>query len=99
MRDFLASVSVGIIGSEPRLDLNYDEDSQAKVDMNVVMTGEGKFVEIQGTGEEAPFSRKELDELLALADSGIQLMIEEQRKVLGEAAKLIGGERIHAGTE
>ncbi len=81
--DFLASVSVGVIGETSRLDLNYEEDSQAKVDMNVVMTGSGKFVEVQGTGEEAPFSRKELDELLALAETGIQSMIEEQKKILG----------------
>lgn len=96
--DFLASVSVGVIGSTPRLDLNYEEDSQAKVDMNVVMTGQGKFVEIQGTGEEAPFSRKELDDLLALAESGIQKMIEEQRRVLGPIAARIRGVE-HAAAE
>ncbi|GAA4842153.1 ribonuclease PH [Paenibacillus vulneris] len=81
--DFLGSVSVGIVNGEPCLDLNYEEDSKAKVDMNVVMTGLGKFVEIQGTGEEAPFSRQELDELLALAETGIQSMIAEQVTALG----------------
>ncbi|MBD0381639.1 ribonuclease PH [Paenibacillus sedimenti] len=91
INDFLASVSVGVIGDTPRLDLNYEEDSQAKVDMNVVMTGSGQFVEIQGTGEDAPFSRKELDELLELAETGIQAMIEEQRKVLGPISARIRG--------
>jgi ribonuclease PH len=89
--DFLASVSVGIIDETARLDLHYDEDSKAKVDMNVVMTGQGKFVEVQGTGEEAPFSRQELDELLALAETGIHRMIEEQRNVLGPISNRIRG--------
>lgn len=83
INDFLGSVSVGVVSGQACLDLNYEEDSKAKVDMNVVMTGQGKFVEVQGTGEEAPFSRQELDELLALAESGIQSMIEEQMKALG----------------
>ncbi|WP_231571217.1 ribonuclease PH [Gordoniibacillus kamchatkensis] len=87
--DFLASVSVGIVKGAPILDLNYEEDSNARVDMNVVMTGEGKFVEIQGTGEEAPFSRSELDDLLLLAEIGIGRAIEEQKKVLGPIANRI----------
>lgn len=98
INDFLASVSVGVIGQTPRLDLNYEEDSQAKVDMNVVMTGQGQFVEIQGTGEDSPFSRKELDELLALAETGIHTMIEEQSKVLGPIADRIRGVQ-HAATK
>ncbi len=98
INDFLASVSVGVIGDTPRLDLNYEEDSQAKVDMNVVMTGSGQFVEIQGTGEEAPFSRKELDELLSLAETGIRSMIEVQRSVLGPIAARIRGVE-HAAAE
>ncbi|SDN58101.1 ribonuclease PH [Paenibacillus sp. yr247] len=98
INDFLASVSVGVIGQTPRLDLNYEEDSQAKVDMNVVMTGQGQFVEIQGTGEDAPFSRTELDELLALAETGIHTMIEEQCKVLGPIADRIRGVQ-HAATK
>lgn len=87
--DFLASVSVGVVKGVPCLDLNYEEDSSAKVDMNVVMTGEGKFVEIQGTGEEAPFARSELDELLQLAELGIGRAIEQQKNVLGPIADRI----------
>jgi len=63
--DFLAAISVGVVGDKTLLDLNYEEDSKAKVDMNVVMTGGGAFVEVQGTGEDRPFSRQELDQLLA----------------------------------
>lgn len=91
IRDFLASVSVGVIQERALLDLNYEEDSKAKVDMNVVMTGQGKFVEVQGTGEDAPFSREELNELLALGEAGIAELIEKQREVLGEIAARIGG--------
>jgi len=88
--DYLASVSVGIVNGKPLLDLMYTEDSQARVDMNVVMTGTGKFVEVQGTGEEAPFSREELNTLLALAEGGIHTMVEEQKKALGRVSGLIG---------
>ncbi|WP_068783152.1 ribonuclease PH [Paenibacillus phocaensis] len=88
--DFLASVSVGIVGEDTLLDLNYEEDSKAKVDMNVVMTGRGQFVEVQGTGEENPFSRTELDGLLAIAEKGIREMIEQQREALGPIALQIG---------
>lgn len=91
--DYLASVSVGVVGQQMLLDLNYEEDSKAKVDMNVVMTGQSQFVEVQGTGEEKPFSRQELDGLLALAEKGIQEMIQQQREVLGPIAlKIRGGE-------
>ncbi|MNI69845.1 Ribonuclease PH [compost metagenome] len=96
--DFLASVSVGVIEDSVRLDLHYEEDSRAKVDMNVVMTGQGQFVEVQGTGEDAPFSRKELDELLAVAETGIAQMIEEQRKILGPISQRIRGVE-HVSTE
>ncbi|GIP31313.1 ribonuclease PH [Paenibacillus sp. J2TS4] len=88
--DFLASVSVGIVNQQVCLDLNYAEDSTAKVDMNIVMTGAGKFVEVQGTGEEAPFSRTELDGLLGVSEAGIQILIEEQKRVLGDIASRIG---------
>ncbi|CAM4120231.1 ribonuclease PH [Paenibacillus alkaliterrae] len=88
--DFLASVSVGVIVEKAMLDLNYDEDSKAKVDMNVVMTGNGKFVEVQGTGEDAPFSREELNQLLALGEEGITELIGKQRDVLGPIANRIG---------
>lgn len=91
IRDYLASVSVGVIQEKAMLDLNYEEDSKAKVDMNVVMTGGGKFVEVQGTGEEAPFSREELNELLALAEAGIAELIVKQKEALGEHASRIGG--------
>ncbi|GAA3408461.1 ribonuclease PH [Paenibacillus hodogayensis] len=88
--DYLASVSVGVVKGQVCLDLNYEEDSQAKVDMNVVMTGQGKFVEVQGTGEDSPFTREELDALLASAEIGIQSMIEKQKEALGPVAAIVG---------
>ncbi len=91
IRDFLASVSVGIVQEQLLLDLNYDEDSKAKVDMNIVMTGNGKFVEVQGTGEEAPFSRQELDGLLGIAESGLVNIMTIQKQALGDIAAKIGG--------
>jgi ribonuclease PH len=89
--DYLASISVGIIHGEALLDLNYEEDSKAIVDMNVVMTGNGQFVELQGTGEEAPFSREELNRLLELAEIGIVRFIDAQKQALGPIAELIPG--------
>ncbi|MDQ0061245.1 ribonuclease PH [Paenibacillus harenae] len=89
--DFLGSVSVGVIQERALLDLNYEEDSKAKVDMNVVMTGSGKFVEVQGTGEESPFTREELNQLLALGEEGIGELIVKQKEVLGPIAARIGG--------
>jgi len=88
--DYLASVSVGVIQDRTLLDLNYEEDSKAKVDMNVVMTGAGQFVEVQGTGEESPFSRQELNELLEAAENGINQLINKQREVLGACGTKIG---------
>lgn len=82
--DFLAATSVGIINGEPMLDLDYKEDSSAIVDMNVVMTGAGKFVELQGTGEESPFSYEELQQLLALGTAGVNGLIAAQKEALGE---------------
>ena len=76
--DPLAAVSVGIVDGEPRLDLDYAEDSAAGVDMNVVMTGDGRYVELQGTAEEEPFSRAEHDALLALAASGCEQLLDLQ---------------------
>ena len=84
LRGWLAAVSVGKIKDTLCLDLAYTEDSQAIVDMNVVMTGAGNFVEIQGTAEGYPFTREELDSFLALAEKGIQQLIAEQKMVLGE---------------
>ncbi len=82
--DFVAAVSVGKVGPKVVLDLGYDEDSTAHVDMNVVKTGRGRFVEIQGTAEGAPFSDDELLELLATADKGIKELIALQKKALGD---------------
>lgn len=76
----VAAISVGIVGGVPLLDLKYDEDSRAEVDMNIVCTGDGRFIEVQGTAEREPFSQKQLDELLALAATGIQRLIEIQRQ-------------------
>lgn len=87
--DFLAAVSVGVVQEEPVCDLNYEEDSQAKVDMNVIMTGSGKFVEVQGTGEESPFTRDELNQLLALGEQGVKQLVELQRSALGVVANKI----------
>jgi ribonuclease PH len=84
--DYLAATSVGIIEGVPVLDLNYKEDSAARVDMNVVMTGSGKYVELQGTGEEAPFSGEELQQLLTLAHKGVMELIDAQKNILGEIA-------------
>jgi len=80
IRDCVAAISVGIVGDRPVLDLNYAEDSTAEVDMNVVMTGAGAFVEVQGTAEQTPFRKERLDDLLALASSGIGRLIELQRR-------------------
>lgn len=82
LKDMLAATSVGIIKGVPMLDLCYAEDSQAEVDMNVVMTKSGKFVEVQGTAEGAAFSREEMDQLLALAEKGIRELIQAQEAVL-----------------
>lgn len=84
VKDFVAAISVGIVDGEKVLDLEYIEDSRADVDMNVVMTGKGEFVEIQGTAEGDPFSRKELDSLLELAAKGIQELITLQKSIIGE---------------
>lgn len=81
--DYLAATSVGIIDGVPLLDLAYNEDSKAMVDMNLVMTGSGGLVEVQGTGESGPFTRGQLDDLIALAESGVQRLIAIQRASLG----------------
>jgi ribonuclease PH len=83
IRDFVAAVSVGLVQQTPLLDLEYTEDSACGTDMNVVMTGSGGFVEIQGTAEGEPFSRAEMDLLLALADKGIRELNALQKKALG----------------
>ena len=78
----VAAVSVGIVEGAPILDLKYDEDSAAEVDMNVVMTGTGKFVEVQGTAEKGVFDREELDTLIDMAENGIRELLEHQEKAL-----------------
>jgi ribonuclease PH len=85
LRDSVAAVSVGIVDSEPRLDLPYEEDSRAEVDMNVVMTGAGELIEVQATAERTPFGRASLDELLELAAGGIEAIGVEQARVLDGA--------------
>ena len=82
MKDMVAAVSVGMFGGEPVLDLDYDEDSNCDTDMNVVMTGSGGFIEVQGTAEGAPFLRSELDALLGLATEGIAQLFTKQKAAL-----------------
>lgn len=82
----VAAVSVGIVDGTPLLDLKYDEDSRAAVDMNVVCTGDGRFIEVQGTAEGEPFSRAEMDALLALASAGLEEIFAAQRAVLAGAS-------------
>ena len=81
LRDFVAATSVGLVGGVPMLDLCYDEDSQADVDMNVVMTGSGRFVEVQATAEHGAFDDEQMARLLALARVGIAQLVEIQKKV------------------
>ncbi|WP_163970156.1 ribonuclease PH [Oceanobacillus halotolerans] len=89
--DLLAATSVGVLpDGTVILDLNYKEDSQARVDMNIVMTGAKEFVEVQGTGEEATFSHTELMEMLDLAKGGLEQLFEKQKRILGDLAKQIG---------
>ena len=83
--DQVAAVSVGIVGGGALLDLKYDEDSRAEVDMNVVCTGDGRFIEVQGTAEGKPFSRAEMDKLLGLASEGIQSLLLLQKTALANA--------------
>jgi ribonuclease PH len=82
IREACAAVSVGVVDALPMLDLAYSEDSRAEVDMNVVMTSSGRFVEVQGTAEGAPYTRSELDELLSLAEHGIASLLEMQAAAL-----------------
>ena len=87
IRDCVAAISVGLVKGEPTLDLNYVEDSTADVDMNVVMTGAGAFVEVQGTAEGMPFQRERLDQLLLVAESGIRSLISLQRRATAARAE------------
>jgi ribonuclease PH len=81
--DYLGAISIGKVCGEVRLDLAYDEDSQADVDMNLVMTGNGRIVEVQGTAEQTPFSKQDLDDFLALGWSGIQHLVQLQKDLVG----------------
>jgi len=85
LRDFIAAVSVGVVGERVLLDLDYSEDSAAEVDMNVVRTGDGRFVEVQGTAETEPFSRNQMNELIAAAEIGIERLIAIQRETIVQA--------------
>ena len=87
LTDFVAATSVGIVDGEALLDLAYEDDSRAEVDMNIVKTGSGRFVEVQGTAEAIPFGRESLDMLLDLADSGIRQLIDKQRAIVGHLVK------------
>jgi ribonuclease PH len=87
VQDHVAATSVGIVGGTPMLDLAYEEDSRADVDMNIVKTGDGRFIEVQGTAEGPPFERRALDDLMALADAGIRELVEKQRAVVGQILK------------
>jgi ribonuclease PH len=84
VRDFVAATSVGKVGGAIYLDLKYDEDCRAEVDMNIVKTGRGEFVEVQGTAEATPFPQADLDALMAVADKGIRELIAAQRKIVGD---------------
>ncbi len=84
LNGYVAAISVGVYKDQPLIDLCYEEDSHAKVDMNVVMTDEGELIEVQGTGEEAPFTRSQMNQMLDLAEQGIYELIELQKKILGE---------------
>ena len=86
LNDYLAAISIGKIGGEVRIDLAYDEDSVADVDMNLVMTGKGHLVEVQGTAEGAPFEKKDLDAFMSLGWIGIQDLIKKQKELIGPLA-------------
>ena len=87
VQDHVAATSVGVVDGTPLLDLAYDEDSRAEVDMNIVKTGDGRFIEVQGTAEGPPFERQALDSLMELADAGIRELVEMQRAIVGTVGK------------
>ena len=87
LSDYVAATSVGIVDGEPLLDLAYEDDSRAEVDMNIVKTGDGRFIEVQGTAEAMPFGRDALTQLLDLADHGIAQLVEKQRAIVGHLVK------------
>ena len=87
LSDYVAAISVGIVDGEALLDLAYEDDSRAEVDMNIVKTGDGRFIEVQGTAEAIPFGRESLNRLLDLADGGIRELIAKQRVIVGHLVK------------
>ena len=87
LTDYVAAISVGIVDGEPLLDLAYEDDARADVDMNIVKTGDGRFIEVQGTAEAMPFGRGALNTLLDLADHGITQLIDKQRAIVGHLIK------------
>jgi ribonuclease PH len=87
VQDYVAATSVGVVDGLPLLDLAYEEDSRAEVDMNIVKTGDGRFIEVQGTAEGPPFERRALDDLMELADQGIQELVGMQRAIVGHLVK------------
>ena len=87
LADYVAAISVGIVDGEPLVDLAYDDDSRAEVDMNVVQTGSGQFIEVQGTAEGLPFDRDALNSLLDLASGGIRQLVEKQKAIVGHLIK------------
>ncbi len=93
IKDYLAATSVGVLEDKTILDLCYEEDSQAQVDMNIVMTGNEEFVELQGTGEEATFSYTQLQEMVGLAQKGISELFDQQKELLGDLNKHIDRNR------
>lgn len=92
VKDFLAAVSVGVLPEGVYLDLCYSEDSTAIVDMNLVMTGSGQFVEVQGTGEKGTFTQSQLNELIAVGGQGIDILLDVQKEALGQLAWKVGRE-------
>jgi ribonuclease PH len=90
----VAAISVGVKDGEVLVDLNYAEDSTCQVDMNIIMTEDGQIVEIQGTGEESPFSKAQLAEMLEAGESGIHELIQVQKECLGEIADKVGGTKV-----
>ncbi len=87
INDFVSAISVGIVDNQLLIDLEYEEDSQADVDMNFVMTGSGLFIEVQGTAEQVPFNKEQLDKMTDLAANGIQKIIARQKEIVGDLKK------------
>lgn len=90
LTDYVAAVSAGIVDGKPVLDLRYEQDSRAQVDMNIVMTASGGIVELQGTGEQAPFTAEEMEQLMGLGRKGIASLVEVQKHALGPLAERVG---------